>query len=118
MSILLQGGDVVSGHGAQRLDVRIEGEKITAVGTGLSAGDAQVVDCAGKLLFPGFLDGHTHFDLEVCGTITADGFASGGRAALRGGHHHGGGLRRPGQGGASLGRSCPLAGEGGGPVCL
>ena len=37
------------------------------------------------LLFPGFIDGHTHFDLEVGGTITADDFASGSRAALRGG---------------------------------
>ena len=42
-------------------------------------------DCAGMLLFPGFIDGHTHFDLEVGGTITADDFASGSRAALRGG---------------------------------
>ena len=31
-----------------------------------------MIDVSGKLLFPGFIDGHTHFDLEVAGTVTAD----------------------------------------------
>lgn len=85
MSILLRGGDVVSARGVERLDVLMEGGRIAAVGADLPAGPAQQVDCTGKLLFPGFIDGHTHFDLEVCGTITADDFATGSRAALRGG---------------------------------
>ena len=85
MGILLRGGSVVSGQGVRRADVLLEGEKIAAVGPDLLAGDAAVVDCVGKLLFPGFIDGHTHFDLEVAGTITADDFATGTRAAIRGG---------------------------------
>lgn len=85
MSILLRGGRVISSESAAVRDVLLENGKIAAVGENLPAGDAQVVDCAGKLLFPGFIDGHTHFDLEVCGTITADDFATGSRAALRGG---------------------------------
>ena len=85
MGILLRGGSVVSGQGVRRADVLLEGEKIAAVGPDLPAGDAAVVDCVGKLLFPGFIDGHTHFDLEVAGTITADDFATGTRAAIRGG---------------------------------
>ena len=85
MKTLLRGGSVVSGRGTARLDVLLEGERIAAVGENLPAGDAQAVDCAGRLLFPGFIDAHTHFDLEVAGTITADDFASGSRAALRGG---------------------------------
>ena len=40
---------------------------------------------SGKLLFPGFIDGHTHFDLEVAGTVTADDFETGTRAAILGG---------------------------------
>lgn len=83
--ILLQGGSVVSGQGTARLDVLVEGETIAAVGSDLPAGDARRVDCSGMLLLPGFIDAHTHFDLEVAGTITADDFASGSRAALRGG---------------------------------
>ncbi len=85
MKTLLKGGCVVSGRGAEQLDVLLEGEKIAAVGRDLAAGDAQTVDCSARLLFPGFIDAHTHFDLEVGGTITADDFASGSRAALRGG---------------------------------
>lgn len=85
MRTLLRGGTVVSARGEARADVLLEDERVAAVGEDLSAGDARTVDCAGKLLFPGFIDGHTHFDLEVGGTITADDFASGSRAALRGG---------------------------------
>ena len=77
MRILLQGGTVVSAEGTAILDVLLEGERIAAVGENLSSGDARIVDCTGKLLFPGFIDGHTHFDLEVGGTITADDFATG-----------------------------------------
>lgn len=85
MQILLQGGTVVSAEGTETQDVLLDGEQIVSVGRNLSREGAQVVDCTGKLLFPGFIDGHTHFDLEVCGTITADDFATGSRAALRGG---------------------------------
>ena len=46
---------------------------------------AEVVDVTGKLLFPGFIDAHTHFDLEVSGTVTADDFETGTKAAIAGG---------------------------------
>ena len=85
MATLLKGGTVISSRGETPADVRLENGLVSAVGADLPAGGAQVVDCAGMLLFPGFIDGHTHFDLEVGGTITADDFASGSRAALRGG---------------------------------
>lgn len=87
---LLKGGTVVSGSGSVPADVLIEGEKIAAVGTGEEIGrladrDTEVVDVSGCLLFPGFIDAHTHFDLHVAGTVTADDFETGTRAAVRGG---------------------------------
>ena len=82
---LLKNGTVVSGDISVREDVLIDGEKIVKVGRNLEAEDAQVVDVNGKLLFPGFIDGHTHFDLEVAGTVTADDFETGTRAAIAGG---------------------------------
>lgn len=85
MKQLLKGGTVVSGSGAQRADVLVEGEKILEVAPDITCPAAKTVDCAGMLLFPGFIDAHTHFDLDVCNTTTADDFHSGGASALRGG---------------------------------
>lgn len=85
MKYLLKNGTVVSGTGTKKADILIEGEKIAAVGENLPAEGAEVLDLKGKLLFPGFIDGHTHFDLEVAGTVTADDFETGTKAAILGG---------------------------------
>ena len=85
MKYLLKNGIVVSGEKSEKLDVLVEGEKILQVGADLTDPDAEIMDVSGKLLFPGFIDGHTHFDLEVAETVTADDFESGTRAALAGG---------------------------------
>ena len=60
MKYLLKNGTVISGAGTRKQDVLVEGEKIIKVGEELSQPDAKVVDVSGKLLFPGFIDGHTH----------------------------------------------------------
>ena len=85
MKRLFQGGRVVSGSGVAALDVLVNGETVEAVGPHLSCPEAEMIDVTGKLLFPGFIDAHTHFDLDVCNTTTADDFSTGTRAALRGG---------------------------------
>ena len=86
MKTLFRGGTVVSGRGTKKADVLIEGEKILQVAHTIALqGDTRVIDIGGMLLMPGFIDAHTHFDLDVCNTTTADDFASGTRAALRGG---------------------------------
>ena len=85
MKTLLKGGTVVSAAASRAADVLIEGEKILAVGENLPADGAAVVDVTGKLLFPGFIDAHTHFDLDVCNTTTADNFDTGTRSAIHGG---------------------------------
>lgn len=85
MKILLRGGRVVSGDGCRPADILIDNGKILEVGTELEATGARVVPVDGKLLFPGFIDAHTHFDLHVAGTVTADDFETGTKAAIRGG---------------------------------
>ena len=87
MKTLLRVGFVVSGRGRRRADVLIDGEKIAAVGhiPPELAAQSEIVDVTGRLLFPGFIDAHTHFDLDVCSTTTADDFESGSRSAIRGG---------------------------------
>ena len=85
MRTLFKGGSVVSGNGAKRADLLVEGEKVVALGRNLKVEADHIVDVEGCLLFPGFIDAHTHFDLDVCNTTTADDFYTGSRAALRGG---------------------------------
>ena len=85
MKLLLKGGTVVSAAGSKVADLLIEDEKIVRVGQNLTDAEATVVPMEGKLLFPGFIDAHTHFDLDVCNTTTADNFDTGTRSALRGG---------------------------------
>ncbi|MCI2057425.1 MAG: dihydropyrimidinase [Oscillibacter sp.] len=85
MKTLLKGGTVVTSSGTRRADVLMDGEKIAQVGRALNVAADETVDVTGCLLFPGFIDAHTHFALDVCNTTTADDFASGSRAALRGG---------------------------------
>ena len=85
MKTLLKGGTVVNAGGSRVADVLIAGEVIERIGENLSDAEARVVDVRGKLLFPGFIDAHTHFDLDVCNTTTADDFATGTRSAIHGG---------------------------------
>lgn len=85
MKYLFRGGTVVSGRGTRRADILVEGEKILEVGRNITRKADQIIDVTGMLLMPGFIDAHTHFDLDVCNTTTADNFTTGSRAALRGG---------------------------------
>ena len=66
MKYLFRGGTVVSGRGTRRADILVEGEKILEVGRNITRKADQIIDVTGMLLMPGFIDAHTHFDLDVC----------------------------------------------------
>ncbi len=85
MKTLIQGGTLITESGMGLADILVEGEQIAAVGEHLSSEGAEVLDAAGKLIFPGFIDAHTHMGLPVCNTVTADDFDTGTKAAILGG---------------------------------
>ena len=88
MKKLIHNGNIVTSSEVFSGDILINGEKIESVirgGLKEIPGDVEIIDATGKLIFPGFIDAHTHFDLHVAGTVTCDDFASGTRAAVSGG---------------------------------
>lgn len=85
MAIVLRGGQIVTAIDTFEADVRIEDEKIVALGKAVRQAQDEVLNVDGCFIFPGGIDPHTHFDLPVGETVTADDFASGTRAALIGG---------------------------------
>ncbi|MCC8181972.1 MAG: dihydropyrimidinase [Clostridiales bacterium] len=85
MKTLIKGGTLVTEESARVQDLLLENGRVAQVGENLSDPEAEVIDAAGRLVFPGFIDAHTHMDLPVCGTVTADDFASGTAAAILGG---------------------------------
>ncbi len=85
MDLLIKGGTVVTAEKSSKLDIRIKGESIVELGEDLPTLGEQVIDAAGKLIFPGFIDTHTHFDLDAGDFHTADDFESGSKAAIVGG---------------------------------
>ncbi len=85
MDLLIKNGTVVTAEKSSRMDVRIKGESIVELGENLPVQGEQVIDAAGKLIFPGFIDPHTHFDLDAGDFYTADDFESGSKAAIVGG---------------------------------
>ena len=82
MRTLFKGGTVITGRGPKRADVLVEGEKVRQVGRLILTPADRTVDVEGCLLFPGFIDAHTHFDLDVCNTTTADDFTTGSRMLI------------------------------------
>jgi dihydropyrimidinase len=76
--LLIAGGTVVTGSGMRRADVGVQGESVAAVGPDLARqGAREVVDAAGKFVFPGIIDAHVHpvylDDVEACSRIAAYG---------------------------------------------
>ena len=66
LDVAIVGGTVVDGSGAPavRADVGIRDGRIVEIGV-LTEPARRTVDAAGKVVTPGFIDGHTHFDAQV-----------------------------------------------------
>jgi N-acyl-D-amino-acid deacylase len=63
----ITGGTIVDGTGADRFvgDVAVKDGKIVAVGSRLEGEAAETIDATDRLVTPGFVDCHTHYDGQV-----------------------------------------------------
>jgi len=83
--LLIKAGTLITHEGSFATDILVEGERVKEVGWDLKAPDAEVIDARGKLVMPGGVDPHTHFDLEMFGTVSSDDHYTGHKAAAFGG---------------------------------
>ena len=85
MRILIKNAFLVLEDRVEQGDLLIDGRTIAQVGGVIDGPCDKVIDAKGCYVFPGFIDTHTHFDLEVGSTVTADDFVTGTKAAVVGG---------------------------------
>ncbi len=85
MSLLIKSGKLITASETFEADILIEGEKIKNIGIQLEAPGAQIIDASGKLVLPGGVDPHTHFELPMFNTVSSDDHYTGHKAAAFGG---------------------------------
>jgi N-acyl-D-aspartate/D-glutamate deacylase len=67
LTLAVRNGLIVDGSGAapRRGDVGVSGERIVAVGR-VEGRAVREIDAAGRVVAPGFIDIHTHYDPQLC----------------------------------------------------
>jgi dihydropyrimidinase len=87
IDLLITGGDVVSASSVARMDVGISDGKIAFLASpgAMDVEAKRRIDASGKLVVPGGVDAHVHFNFPLSPGISAQSSAWGSRAAAFGG---------------------------------
>ncbi|MCX6357198.1 MAG: amidohydrolase family protein [Candidatus Aureabacteria bacterium] len=86
MSIIIKGGTLVTESDIFTADLAMDKGTIVAIGSNLTPQPGtEAIDARGKYVMPGGIDSHVHLQLPFCGTISADDFENGTKAAACGG---------------------------------
>ena len=89
MPLLIKNGRIITASDDYKADIYCADETITRIEKSIDAKklpkSTEVVNAAGKYVFPGFIDPHVHIYLPFMGTFSADDYESASKAALAGG---------------------------------
>lgn len=85
-TILIRGGTLLSDQTRRRADLLCQDGRIAEIAPSIDApAGAQVIDASNCYVMPGGIDPHTHLQLPMMGTVSADDFFTGTAAAAAGG---------------------------------
>jgi len=85
MPLIIKNGTIITASETFQADVLIDREKISSIAVNLNFAGAEIIDASGKLVMPGGVDPHTHFNLPMFGTTSSDDHYTGHKAAAFGG---------------------------------
>lgn len=86
-SLLIKNGLVVTHQTTMAADIAVQGEKIAAIGSWGSLGEARtVLDARGMLVLPGLIDPHVHIKHPCKGGMTPGDFYDASKTAASGGN--------------------------------
>jgi dihydropyrimidinase len=87
MGLLIKQGEIVTATERYVADLYADDGRVLAIAPNLEQRSAkdQVLDAAGRFVFPGFVDPHVHLALPVAGTVSADDFETGTASGVAGG---------------------------------
>ena len=85
MNKIIKNGTIITASDTYKADIAIENGKIVMIANDINDDNAEIIDAAGRYVLPGALDAHTHLEMPFGGTISADSYEAGTRAAACGG---------------------------------
>jgi len=85
LDLLVKNARIVTSSETFESNIGVKDGVIASISPILEPSGARVYDAAGKIVIPGAIDAHTHMELPVGDTTSADDFYSGTRAAACGG---------------------------------
>jgi dihydropyrimidinase len=85
MDKIIKNGTIITAFDNYKADIAIENGKVIMIANNINDDRAEIIDATGKYVLPGAIDAHTHLEMPFGGTISADSYEAGTRAAACGG---------------------------------